>query len=80
MARDLSTILRLRARSRTADTTHCSICARTPLAGEMLHELESHRRVCQLCLLSLPEGKRVTIGCERVHVSERPLSIAPRAA
>ena len=73
-------MLRLRARSRSADHSHCSICARTPLAGEMLHELESHRRVCQLCLLSLPEGKRITISCERVHVSERPLAVASRAA
>jgi len=36
--------------------------------------------VCQLCLLALPETKRTTIGSERVHVSERPLSVISRAA
>jgi hypothetical protein len=50
-----------------------------PLAGELVHELESHTVVCQLCLADLPERSRVTISCERVHVSERPLVIA-RAA
>ena len=80
MPRDLASILRLRARARNADRTHCSNCDRTPLAGELLHELESHRHVCQLCLLAMPEGKRVTISCERVHVSEKPLAVVPRAA
>jgi hypothetical protein len=80
MARDLSSILRLRARARDADRASCSHCSRTPLAGEMLHELESHRMVCQLCLSALPEAKRATIGSERVHVSEKPLSVVPRAA
>lgn len=45
-----------------------------------MHELESHRVVCQLCLADLPEPNRVTISCERVHVSERPLTIIARAA
>jgi hypothetical protein len=75
MARDLSTILRLRARARRGDRAHCSSCDRTPLAGELMHELESHRVVCQLCLSALPEAKRATIGSERVHVSERPLAV-----
>jgi hypothetical protein len=51
-----------------------------PLAGELLHELSSHRRVCQLCLSRLPESKRETIASERVHVSDRPLAVVPRAA
>src|SRR5204862_7373326 len=55
-------------------------CRRVPLAGELLHELSSHRRVCQLCLAGLPESKRETISSERMHVSSRPLRIAPRAA
>jgi hypothetical protein len=36
--------------------------------------------VCQLCLGRLPESKRQTIASERMLVSERPLSVAPRAA
>ena len=80
MARDLSTILRLRARSRMHDGRRCSSCERTPLAGELLHELENHRVVCELCLAALPEAKRATIGSERVHVSEKPLAVVPRAA
>ncbi|MEA2422825.1 MAG: hypothetical protein QOF55_1924, partial [Thermoleophilaceae bacterium] len=58
----------------------CSGCHRVPLAGELLHELSSHRRVCQLCLARLPESKRKTIATERMHVSDRPLAVAPRAA
>jgi hypothetical protein len=45
-----------------------------------MHELESHRVVCELCLVRLPESKRATIGSERVHASERPLAIVSRAA
>ena len=79
MPRDLAHILRLKARGRTADPTRCSSCSRVPLAGELLHELESHRFVCQLCLGRLPEAKRTTVASIRVHVSERPLAVA-RAA
>jgi hypothetical protein len=50
------------------------------LAGEVLHELSSHRHVCQLCLLRLPESKRETISAQRMHVSDRPLLVARRAA
>jgi hypothetical protein len=80
MPRDLAAILRLKAaRSHGHDHT-CSGCRRTPLAGELLHELSSHRRVCQLCLARLPESKRQTIASERMHASDRPLAVAPRAA
>jgi hypothetical protein len=81
MQRDLGTFLRLKAaRSHAGDSHTCSSCQRVPLAGELLHELSSHRRVCQLCLARLPESKRDTIGSQRMLVSERPLAIAPRAA
>jgi hypothetical protein len=81
MSRDLASILRLKARSRQDDRTRCSGCSRIPLAGELMHELESHRVVCGLCLSQLPESKRATIATERVHASERPLAIVtPRAA
>jgi len=46
----------------------------------MIHELESRRVVCELCLGRLPESKRATIGTERVPVAERPLAIISRAA
>ena len=81
MPRDLASILRLKAaRSRRVADHTCSGCQRTPLAGELLHELSSHRRVCQLCLARLPESKRDTIASERMHASDRPLAVAPRAA
>ena len=81
MQRDLGTLLRLKAARSHAGPDHsCSSCQRVPLAGELLHELSSHRRVCQLCLARLPESKRETIASQRVLVSDRPLAVAPRAA
>ena len=80
MARHLATMLRLKARAREFDRTRCSTCSRVPLAGELMHERESHRVVCQLCLVEIPEAKRSTIASERVHVSDRPLAVVPRAA
>jgi hypothetical protein len=81
MPRDLASILRLKAsRAHGGDQHTCSGCRRVPLAGELLHELSSHRRVCQLCLARLPESKRETISSQRMHVSDRPLLVARRAA
>ena len=68
-------MLRRKARACASDPTRCSSCGRHPLAGELLHELESHRMVCQLCLARLPEAKRATVASERVHVSERVLTV-----
>jgi hypothetical protein len=80
MSRDLATILRLKAaRAHRGHDHTCSTCHRVPLAGELLHELSSHRRVCQLCLARLPESKRQTIASERMLVSDRPLAVV-RAA
>ena len=73
-------MLRLKARDDDADRTRCSGCQRHPLAGELMHELESGSVVCQLCLGDLPEAKRSTIGSARVHASERPLAVVSRAA
>ena len=70
----------LRRRARNADTSSCSSCQSVPLAGELMHELEDHRVVCQLCLVRLPESKRSTLGSTRVHASERPLAVIARAA
>jgi hypothetical protein len=80
MARDFASFLRRRARSATADPARCSSCNRVPLPGELMHELESHRVVCQLCLADLPEPYRVTISCERVHATDKPLAVVARAA
>ncbi len=79
MARDLASFLRRKARSTKSDPARCSSCNRVPLPGELVHELESRRVVCQLCLADLPEPHRVTISCERVHATDRPLTVA-RAA
>jgi hypothetical protein len=80
MPRDLATILRMKAaRAHRGHDHTCSSCQRVPLAGELLHELSSHRRVCQLCLARLPESKRQTIASERMLVSDRPLAVV-RAA
>jgi hypothetical protein len=80
MGRHLSSVLRRKARSRGNDPTRCSGCQRHPLAGELLHELESHRVVCQLCLVRLPESKRATVASERVHAADKRLAVVARAA
>ena len=58
----------------------CGDCRRTPLPGERVHELESGRTLCDLCFALLPEDRRVAVRTERVHASERRLSVVPRAA
>lgn len=58
----------------------CGKCGRTPLAGELLHELDSGRLLCDLCFAALPEGRRRAVRSERVHVGERKLAVVPRAA
>jgi hypothetical protein len=63
-----------------SDVTRCSACHRMPLVGERLHELESGRILCDLCLAALPEEDRRAIRSERVRASERPLAVVPRAA
>ncbi len=66
--------------SLSSSVDRCSSCRRAPLAGELLHELETGRVVCQLCLARLPASKRETVGSERVLVGERKLAVFPRAA
>ena len=58
----------------------CSACQRTPLAGERLHEMDSGRLLCELCLAELPEADRRAVRSERVRASERRLPVEPRAA
>lgn len=58
----------------------CGQCRRTPLAGERLHELDGGRTLCDLCFADLPDERRLAVRTERVHASERPLEVAPKAA
>jgi hypothetical protein len=58
----------------------CSKCHRTPVPGEFVHRLGPERVVCSLCLAKLPESKREAAAVERVHASERHVSVLPRAA
>ncbi len=60
--------------------SRCTTCRRTPLVGERMHEMDSGRVLCDLCLLELPEGDRHAVRTERVHAGERQLAVAPRAA
>jgi hypothetical protein len=75
-----SLLVRKSVGSMTSDRAVCSKCRRTPLAGELLHELESERVVCSLCLRKLPAAEQNPVRSERVHVSQRPLAVVPRAA
>lgn len=73
-------LLRKSARSLDSDRKRCHDCHRTPLVGERLHEMDTGRLLCDLCVCSLPEGQRHAVRVERVHASERHLTVAPRAA
>jgi hypothetical protein len=58
----------------------CGSCGRTPLAGERLHELDSGRRLCELCYTALPEERRLAVSSIRVGASERRLDVVRKAA
>jgi hypothetical protein len=58
----------------------CAACRRTPLAGETVHRLDSGRLMCELCYSALPANRRLAVSSERVHASERRLSVVPKAA
>ena len=58
----------------------CTTCERTPLPCERLHEMDTGRVLCDLCLAALPEEDRRAVRSERVHASEVPLAVVPRAA
>ena len=73
-------MMRRSLRSLSAAGDRCAGCRRTPLAGERLHELASGRLLCELCFAALPEDRRRAVRSERVHASERRLSVERRAA
>jgi hypothetical protein len=58
----------------------CAGCRRTPLPGERMHETESGHKLCDLCFAALPKERRLAVRTERVHVSERRLAVARKAA
>ncbi len=62
----------------TAD--QCAACKRTPLPGEGLHEIDTGRIVCDLCLAEIPEHDRQAVRSERVRAGERPLAVVPKVA
>ena len=75
-----SVLLRKSVGAMTAGRTRCSSCGRTPLVGETMHVLTSERSVCSLCLGGAQARHGEPLRSERVHASERPLAVAPRAA
>lgn len=73
-------MLRRSARSLDSGRARCAGCRRTPLVGERLHEMQTGRTLCELCVTSLPEADRKAVRTELVHASDTHLSVAPRAA
>ena len=58
----------------------CEQCERTPLAGEVMLELDSGRVLCELCFGQLPEERRTAVRSEQVRTGARRLAVVPRAA
>lgn len=75
-----SLILRRSVRRLAHDRPRCSGCQRIPVAGELIHTFESDEALCSLCLASLPEAERSPLRSERVHVTDRRISVVPKAA
>ncbi len=77
---DLSSNL-IRKSVRTLSASgRCSACGRTPLVGECVHEMDTGRLLCELCLAALPEEDRRAVRSERVRAIERQLPVVPKAA
>jgi CRISPR/Cas system-associated protein Cas10 (large subunit of type III CRISPR-Cas system) len=78
---DLAAImLRRSARSLDSGRPRCAGCRRTPLVGERLHEMDTGRTLCELCVSALPKEDRRAVRSELVHALDKQLSVAPRAA
>ena len=75
-----SMLVRRSVRAAAPPREHCSRCQRTPLVGERLHEMDSGRILCDLCLAGLPEEDRRAVRSERVRAMERHLPVVPKAA
>ena len=77
---DLAGMLMRSSIGALAPSEQCNDCRRTPLAGERVHELRSGQQLCELCFAALPDESRQAVRSQRVHASERRLSVVPRAA
>jgi hypothetical protein len=75
-----SMLLRRSVRSVSGTRDKCFTCRRTPLVGERLHEMDSGRILCDLCLAALPEDERRAVRSERVRAGEKQLAVVPKAA
>jgi hypothetical protein len=81
MAREIASILlRNSLGALHSERSSCSRCRRVPLTGELMHELESGREVCSLCLAASGGRDGEPVRTERVHATDKPLSVVPRAA
>lgn len=81
MPRDIASILlRNSLGALHTDRPSCSRCRRLPLTGELMHELESGREVCSLCLSQSDGRDGEPVRSERVRATDKPLSVVPRAA
>lgn len=81
MAREIASILlRNSIGALHSERPNCSRCRRLPLVGELIHELESGREVCSLCLAGSGGRDGEPIRSERVRATDKPLAVVPRAA
>jgi hypothetical protein len=75
-----SVLLRKSLGALDADRSTCSRCRRTPLTGELMHELESGHDVCSLCLAKAGGRDGDPVRTERVRATDKPLAVVPRVA
>ncbi len=81
MAREIASILlRNSLGALRTERPACSRCRRMPLTGELMHELESGREVCSLCLAKSGGRDGEPVRSERVRATDKPLAVVPRAA
>ena len=81
MPREIASILlRNSVDALQPDRPACSRCQRTPLTGELMHELESGRAVCSLCLAQAGGRDGEPVRSERMRATDKPLAVVPRAA
>lgn len=81
MAREIASILlRNSLDALRTEQPACSRCRRMPLTGELMHELESGREVCSLCLANSGGRDGEPVRSARVRATEKPLAVVPRAA
>jgi hypothetical protein len=81
MAREIASILlRNSLGALRTERPTCSRCRRLPLTGELMHELESGREVCSLCLSKSAGRDGEPVRSERVRATDKPLAVVPRAA